>query len=202
MKINFKKFNLKLLKTLPDSEKRITFSTIVTLVRILLVPFIIIAMVMQHWGTAFLLFLVASFTDVLDGNIARWFNQRTFLGACLDPIADKILLISCFTTLAFAQSPLFGIPIWFVLLVLIKDMIVVFGSVGLFIIKRHLDVAPTVLGKATTLVQICFIIWLFACYFFQWLPMKTYGFMLGLVSFFVIITLVQYVKLGLQQLKS
>lgn len=202
MKINFKKFNLKLLKTLPDSEKRITLSTIVTLVRIILVPFIVWSMVAQHWGAAFWLFVIAAFTDVLDGNIARWFNQKTFLGACLDPIADKILLISCFVTLAFAQSPLFGIPIWFVLLVLIKDLIVVIGSTALFVVKKHLDVAPTVLGKLTTFVQVCFITWLFACYFFCWLPIKTYAFMLVAVSMFVIVTLIQYIKLGLQQLKS
>lgn len=202
MKINFKKFNLKLLKTLPDSEKRITFSTVVTLVRIALVPFIIISMVTQHWGVAFWLFLVAAFTDILDGNIARWFNQKTFLGACLDPIADKILLISCFFTLAFAQSPLFDIPIWFVLLVLIKDLIVVVGSTALFIVKKHLDVAPTILGKATTFIQVCFITWLFACYFFRWLPVKTYIFMLAVVSVFVILTLIQYVKLGFGQLKD
>lgn len=198
-KIDLKKFSFKLLKTLPESEKRITFSTLVTMARIFLVPFIIWSMVTQHWGFAFWLFSIAAFTDTLDGNIARWFNQKTFLGACLDPIADKILLISVFTTLAFVQSPLFAIPIWFVVLVLVKDMIIIAGSTTIFVSKKHLDVAPTILGKLTTLMQICFIIWLFACYFFSWMPVKTYFFSLFVVSICVIATLVQYVWIGFKQ---
>ncbi|MFC1842169.1 CDP-alcohol phosphatidyltransferase family protein [Candidatus Dependentiae bacterium] len=198
-KMNLKKFSLKLLKGLPEEEKRITWPTIFTLVRIILAPFIVGAMVTQHWGVAFWLFLIASLTDVIDGNLARWFNQKTFLGACLDPIADKVLLISCFATLAFVQSPLFSIPTWFVLLVLIKDSIVLFGALIIFISKGHLDVRPTILGKLTTFSQVLFITWLFSCYFFKWLPMKTYCTMLTIVSFLVIASLFQYVKVGLKQ---
>ena len=78
-----------------------------TLLRIASVPFIVASMVTQHWGIAFFLILFASATDLLDGFLARNFDQKTFLGACLDPIADKILILSCYFTLAFWQSPLF-----------------------------------------------------------------------------------------------
>ena len=75
-----KKFSFSLLKKLPAHEKKITFSTVLTLIRFALIPFIVIAMILQMWHVAFLLFIVAGITDVLDGWSARWFNQRTFLG--------------------------------------------------------------------------------------------------------------------------
>jgi len=181
---------------------RITLPTLFTLARIILVPFIVYAMVHQHWGIAFFLFLIASVTDVIDGNLARWLNQKTFLGACIDPIADKILLISCFATLAFFQAPLFSIPTWFVLLVVVKDTIIVFGGLAIFLVKGHLHVHPTILGKLTTFVQTCFIVWLFACYFFKWLPIRTYYTMLTVLSILVIASLVQYLKSGLVQLRG
>ena len=202
--INLKKFNFKLFKKLPAQEKRITVSTMVTLLRVILAPFIVVSMAYQLWGTAFLLFVIAALTDTIDGNIARWFNQKTFLGACLDPVADKVLLVSCFATLAFVQSPLpeFGIPTWFVLLVLVKDLIIIGGALIIFRIKGHLNVQPSWLGKVTTMAQIAFIIWLFACYFFKWMPVKTYYSMLGLVSVLAIASLVQYIQMGLAQLRK
>lgn len=187
---------------IPSHEKRITISTMVTLVRIALVPFIVGAILTQHWGTAFFLFVTASVTDVIDGYLARALNEQTFLGACLDPIADKLLLLSVFSTLAFAQSPLFTIPGWFVLIVLLRELIILSGAGIVYAVKGSLEVHPTRLGKATTLVQVLFVTWLFACYFFQWLPVKTYYGMLGLLLVMVIASCVQYVRMGVQQLRD
>jgi len=198
-KLNLKKLSLKLFQKLPPEEKRLTVSTWFTLARIILSPCIVVAMIYNKWGIAFFLFVIAALTDTIDGNIARWCNEKTFLGACLDPIADKILLISCFTTLAFIQSPLFSVPLWFVLLVLVKDMIIIFGGLLIYLYRGHLEVHPTILGKATTFAQICFIIWLFACYFFKWMPIKTYYTMLSVVSLLAILSLVQYIKIGFFQ---
>ena len=198
-KLNFKKLSFKLFQNLPKEEKRITLSTIFTLSRIFLTPFIVAAMITHHWGIAFFLFLIAAATDIIDGNVARWRNEQTFLGACLDPIADKVLLISCFFTLAFVQSPLFAIPLWFVVLVLLKDSIIICGSLAIFLCKGHLEVRPTILGKITTFVQTWFIIWLFACYFFNWLPIKIYYTMLGIMLVLVVATLIQYIVLGFWQ---
>ena len=197
-----RRLNLNFFKKLPPHEKKVTASTMLTLVRIALVPFIIGAMVVQGWGTAFTLFVIAAITDVLDGNLARWMNEKTFLGACLDPLADKFLVVSCFLTLAFVQSPLFIIPRWFVLFVLSKELLQIAGALFIYNKKGHIVVQPTILGKMTTLVQIGFIMWLFACYFFAWLPIKTYYCMLGLVLVLVCTSFVQYVRIGLQQLKS
>ncbi|MGB8367495.1 MAG: CDP-alcohol phosphatidyltransferase family protein [Candidatus Babeliales bacterium] len=197
-KINLRKFNLHLFHHLSAQEKRITIATLFTLTRLLLTPFIVVSMVESYWGIAFLLFLVAALTDVIDGSLARLCNQKTFLGACLDPISDKLLLLSCFATLAFIDTPLFAIPRWFVLLVLGKEILQVGGAIVLYNVKGHLDVRPTLLGKLTMVAQVCFIIWLFACYFFHWVPLKTYYTMLGILLMLVFVSLVQYVAIGMQ----
>ena len=198
-KFAVKKITARLFSNLPAEETRITISTMLTIARIVMTPFIVVAMIVGQWGVAFWLFIIASALDVLDGNLARWLNQQTFLGACLDPIADKILLVSCFAALAFVQSPLFSIPLWFVLLVLIKELIIIFGSFLIYFIKGHLEVSPTVLGKATTVAQVWFIIWLFACYFFGWVPVRTYYTALGILFVLVSLSLFQYIRLGVLQ---
>lgn len=197
-----KKFSFHLLKNLPAHEKRITISTFLTLIRLILIPFIVISMIMQAWHIAFTLFIIAGITDVLDGWIARLLNQRTFLGAALDPLTDKILTIAVFATLSFAQSPLFTIPHWFVMLVLFKELVQITGAIYIYIRKGHLTIAPTWLGKSLGLVQTAFVSWLFACYFFHWVPIKTYFVMLGAVTFLVILTFIDYLRIGFAQVRA
>lgn len=197
-----KKLSFHFFKKLPDHEKKITLSSCITLVRILAVPFIVAAMIFGYWGLAFGLFTLAAFTDILDGNLARWRNEKTFLGACLDPLADKALVLSVFFTLAFVQSPLFSIPLWFVLLVLFRELIMIFGALIIHHLKGHIEIQPTLLGKLTTVVQMGFIMWLFACYFFAWVPIKTYYSMLGIVLILVFITLAQYIRINVGRLYS
>ena len=186
----------KLFAQLSPSEKRITIPTMFTLLRIFLVPCIIVSMALHSWDWAFILFVIASVSDLIDGNLARALDQKTILGACLDPLADKFLLVSCFATLAFVQSPLFSIPLWFVLIVLCKELILISGVIFLYNKNGVFEIQPTLLGKLTTVVQVSFIIWLFACYFFGWVPIKTYCAMLTLVLVMVFGVLVQYIRIG------
>jgi len=188
--------------TLPAHEKRLTIPTIFTLLRVILSLCVVGAMLLQYWGAAFILFLVASFSDVLDGGLARWWNEKTFLGACLDPIADKFLVLSIFFTLAFVQSPLFHIPLWFVSIVFIKELILIIGSLVVYGKTGSLEINPTWLGKAAMFVQTSFITWLFACYFFHWVPIKTYYTMLGVVILCAISSLVHYLWMGFNYLIS
>lgn len=198
--VGYMKFDQTFFDTLHTCEKRITIPTVLTLLRILLVPVIVIAMIHQQWGSAFFWFFVAALTDTLDGALARRWNDKTVLGACLDPIADKILLISCFATLAFVQSPLFAIPHWFVLLILIKESIILIGSLLLLVTRSGFMVQPTALGKATTVVQVSFIMWLFFCYFFNWVPTKTYYSMIAIMVSFILFSFAQYVYIGVRYL--
>ncbi len=197
-----KKFSFHLFKKLPAHEKKITISTFLTLTRLVLTPFIVSAMVLDRWHVAFILFIIAAITDVLDGWIARCFNQRTFLGAALDPIADKIMVIAIFATLLFIQPFLFKIPVWLVLLVLIKELVQVTGAVIIYYKRGYLDIVPTFLGKANAVVQTTFITWLFSCHFFHWAPIKTYYAMLGCVASFVILTFIDYVRIGYSYVRS
>lgn len=190
------------LKKIPTNEYRLTFPTVLTLVRLISTPVIVSAMIKQRWGVAFWLIVVSSLTDLFDGYIARTFNQKTLLGAMLDPLADKLLVLSVYFTLAFVQSPLFSIPLWFVLLVLLKELILISGILFLYFKKDFLDIKPTLLGKITMVMQILFIIWLFACYFFHWLPVKTYYTALGALLVLVLSSLCQYGKIGFKYLHA
>lgn len=181
-------------------RERITFSTLLTIVRIFLVPVMVYAMLRDAWGLAFGLFVVAAITDILDGFLARLLKQETFLGACLDPLADKFLTLAVFSTLTFTQAPLFRIPVWFLVLVLCKELTQIVGALIIYAIKRRIYVAPSALGKMAMIVQTLFIGWLFACYFFGWVPVKTYYAMLALVLVLVFASFVHYVRIGWRQL--
>lgn len=195
-----KKIHIRLFKDLPAREFRMTVPTMLTLLRIALVPCIIACMVCHYWGLAFIFFFSATITDCLDGNLARLLHAKTFLGACLDPIADKLLLVSFFFTLVFLETPLFPVPLWFVLLVLLKELMVICGAAYILLSGRHLDVRPTLLGKATTVVQMAFIIWLFACYYLHWMPFKTYYMMLAVMLCMVLLSFIQYARIGSKRL--
>lgn len=196
-----KKISFQLFKKLPAHEKKITVSTALTILRLILIPCIVAAMIMNAWHTAFILFVIAAITDILDGWLARWLNQRTFLGAALDPLADKLLVLAVFSTLAFVQSPLFAIPRWFVLLVLAKEVLQIVGAIIIFIKKGHLTISPTRLGKWTMVAQTTFIMWLFSCYFFSWVPIKTYYAMLVGVLSLVFLAFVDYLRIGMSYLQ-
>lgn len=197
-----REINFQFFRRLPEQERKITFSTWFTIARIVLAPIIIGVMIAGCWGAAFGLFLAAASTDVIDGYLARTLGEQTMLGAYLDPLADKILVLSCFTTLAFVQSPLFTIPLWFLLVVLCKEIILIVGFFVVYFCYGHVQVRPTVLGKLTTLIQIGFIIWLFACYFFHWVPLKTYYTMLALMLMTVFASLLQYIFIGFSLLRN
>ncbi len=186
------------LSRIPADQKRITFSTVITLIRLMLIPLIVVAMLANQWGVAFFLFMLASLSDMADGYLARAMHQETLLGACLDPIADKLLIVSVFFSLACMRSPLFTIPMWFVVLVLIKELVLVGGALYMFLRKGEISIKPHLFGKMAAVIQMAFVAWLFLCYFFQWVPIKTYYTMLGIVLITMFISLIQYGMIGLQ----
>lgn len=196
------KLDRSLIQKLAGAKNKLTVPTLFTLLRILLVPVIVYAMITHAWGVAFFCFVIAAATDVIDGFLARLCDNQSLLGACLDPVADKFLLLSCFFTLAFIQTPLFTLPGWFFAIVLTKEVIILGGSLILLLSHCGFAVRPTILGKATTVVQVCFIIWLFACYFFSWMPVKTYVSMLAIMLCFVLLSAAQYIHIGLQYFLS
>lgn len=176
-----------------------THSNALTAARIALTPVIVVGIVKEWWIAVFVLFLAAALTDVLDGYLARLFNESSVLGEYLDPVADKLLLFSSFAALAAGHSPSFTIPWWFVTLVLIRETFLLLG--GLYCLKRRPQVPlePTVWGKLTTFFQILFILWLFICYFCSWAPAKTYYLLLILLAACTLFSGIHYFLRALQR---
>ncbi len=121
-----------------------------TLMRMLLVPFILISMLYGQHQMALYLFLAAAFTDGIDGIVARHFNQQTLLGAYLDPLADKIFLSSAF----FVQSLIGRVPWWLTILVLSRDVVIIATAVVTALATHVRSFPPSALGKANTAVQV------------------------------------------------
>jgi cardiolipin synthase len=132
-----------------------------TLLRILLVPVFIGFMTYGAYGLALLALLVAGLTDAIDGLLARKWNQQTRLGMLLDPLADKLLLTSGFITLATLHL----IPLWLVILVVSRDVILLLGTAVAHVTGTLIDVTPTFWGKGTTVLQLSYV---FLVVFLTW----------------------------------
>ncbi len=136
-----------------------TAANFITFVRILLVPFFFTALVSytpgkerERW-TAFLIFLAASITDMLDGFLARVTKTRTELGRFLDPFADKLLLLSGFLGLLFVPALPYHPPLWITVTIVFRDLLITAGLLMIFFIKGTFPIQPVFLGKVTTAFQ-------------------------------------------------
>jgi len=121
-----------------------------TILRILMTPLIIVLLLYKQVGAALALFLLAGITDGLDGFVARSRGQRTALGMILDPLADKLLLMSAVLVLTIMKE----LPWWFAIIVVSRDLILIGGALILYIFVGKLSMPPSWLGKATTGFQI------------------------------------------------
>lgn len=137
----------------------ITLATYFTLLRIFFVPCIIISMVGEVWLMATLFFVLASITDVVDGILARALNEVSWLGTLLDPIADKLMLITVYAGLVYGQFIPVKIPVWFLALVIANELIVLLGAGYWSLIKHEIAISPSRLAKLLGLGQFLFIFW-------------------------------------------
>ncbi|HEU4685447.1 MAG TPA: CDP-alcohol phosphatidyltransferase family protein [Nitrospira sp.] len=125
-----------------------------TLLRILLIPVYIGLLIYERYDHALAVLLLAGITDALDGTIARAANQRTRLGAFLDPLADKLLLTSGFITLSTTHV----IPSWVTILVVSRDVILLLGTAVAQLTDTEIDITPTFFGKGTTFLQLTYVL--------------------------------------------
>ncbi len=121
-----------------------------TVIRILLIPFFVYFMLNDKIFWALIVFMTASLTDGLDGYIARVYDLRTRLGAFLDPLADKLLLLTAYILLALLDH----LPLWLTEVVVARDMVILSGIFCLYLTNKKVDFSPSILGKITTLVQL------------------------------------------------
>lgn len=118
--------------------------------RILCVPLIVWTITSGHMLPAFLLFLAAGISDGVDGFLAKRFNMATELGALLDPLADKALIVSIYVALGFTEA----LPRWVVILVVSRDILIVGGFLLAILIERPMPVRPHPVSKLNTVAQI------------------------------------------------
>jgi len=130
----------------------LSIPNLITLGRILLVPVVVWAIASGAMWVAFVLFLVAGISDAVDGYLAKRFNMTTELGAYLDPLADKALLVSIYVTLGIAAA----IPRWLVILVVSRDIMIVGGVILSWVMGKPMKVKPLVVSKLNTAAQIIF----------------------------------------------
>ena len=122
-----------------------------TLLRIVAIPVFLIFLTDGRFGWALLVFVLAGLTDSLDGLIARLTNTRTTLGAYMDPLADKMLLVSAFVVLAFMEA----VPRWLTVVVISRDVLILSGYLTLFLLTQQaMEIRPSAFSKASTFLQL------------------------------------------------
>jgi len=121
-----------------------------SVLRIVSIPFFIILLSYDYHLAAFTIFVLAAITDACDGFFARLLNQKTVLGAYLDPIADKLLLVSSFIALVLIGL----IPLWLAVLVVSRDVLISIGILILRLTAYQIELKPSILSKCTTFLQI------------------------------------------------
>lgn len=128
-------------------------------------PIVVWAIAAGRLQLAFLLFMLAAVSDGVDGFLAKRFGMKTELGAYLDPLADKILIVSIYVTLGITQV----IPLWIVILVVSRDLMIVGAIILSWLVDRPMRIKPHAVSKLNTAVQI-----LYAC-----LVLASHGFQFG-----------------------
>ncbi len=190
----------------------LTLANRITIGRLLLIPvYILMALYyiqsvneghpeeMYRWF-ALMLFVITSFTDALDGYFARSRNEITRLGTLLDPLADKTLLISSLILLTGSWgSQCFNphLPLWYVFLVISRDVFLVLGSVVIHVVVGHTEVRPRITGKIATFFQMGLILWVLGQ-----APAAGFPWVLGMAAGFTVIAAYQYIADGIRQLEK
>lgn len=142
------------------SSRIITLPNVLTIIRMVLIPVFVSMLFYQRFVWALMIFVIAGITDGLDGLFARRFRQQSQLGRILDPIADKLMLVTSFVVLSMRgvfPTPLprhLPIPFWVTITVLSRDVFILIGAAAINIVTGFRNFRPSFPGKASTVVQI------------------------------------------------
>jgi len=170
-----------------------------TLLRMIFVPFVVNYLVDGHYLSALIVFVIAGFSDGLDGLLARSLHQQTLLGQYLDPIADKLLLSTMFLVLSILHK----IPWKYTIVVFSRDISILAASAVLFAIAGLRNFKPSIFGKANTFSQISavFFVLLFNIYPVRWVWIARVV-MLRAVFIFTILSALHYLILVQHRLRE
>jgi len=139
---------------------QVTLANKISIARIILIPFFITAVAYSRLDIALLVFIAAVISDGADGFIARTLKQQTQLGTILDPIADKLLLTSAYICLSMVGTipQHLRMPPYVPIIVISRDVIIVIGSIVVYVVKGDIKIAPSITGKITTFFQMAAIV--------------------------------------------
>lgn len=172
---------------------------IISLFRLILVIPFIYFFINEKMNFAFYIFLLAALSDGLDGWFARYFNCQSHLGLILDPLADKILIISCYVLLAFKSI----LPVWFVGIVLLRDTAILLGSfITLILLKHQQPLSPSLISKINTVLQMLQIVLCLVQSAFHHIPNNILLSLLFLVLCTSIISFFHYLYIWQKNLKT
>ena len=139
----------------------------ITIFRILLIPFFVVEVLYYmktgneaHRLSAILIFATAAICDGVDGYIARRYNQKSELGAILDPLADKLLLVSGIVLFSLNTPHLGSIPLWLTGTIIGRDLVILIGMVVIHMTVGKVAVRPRIPGKVATVLQMICVVWL------------------------------------------
>ena len=124
----------------------LTAPNLITFARLLLVPVMVWLLLEGNFGTALVVFVSAAVSDVVDGYLARRLHQQSYVGAVLDPAADKLMVLCTAVTLTWLKL----LPVWVAAAVVLRDVVIVAGFLAYRFLRGHVEMRPTWLGKANT----------------------------------------------------
>lgn len=142
------------------SSRIVTVPNLLTVFRMVLIPVFVSLLFYQRFLVALSVFIVAGVTDGLDGLLARRFNQKSQLGTILDPIADKLMLVTAFVVLSMRSvfpQPVpshLPIPFWVTVAVISRDVFILVGAAAINVVTGFRGFRPSMLGKINTVIQI------------------------------------------------
>lgn len=157
----------------PELSRRVfTWPNLISFGRIVLIPVFIHFILIARFDLALVTFAVAGISDGLDGYLARRLNQRTVLGQMIDPIGDKLLMLSSYLVLASSGSNFTPIPLWLTVGVIGRDAGIVCVATLIYWYTGFRDFKPAWPGKVSTVIQVCFIVFFLLAQL--WLPARQF----------------------------
>ena len=169
-----------------------------TVLRILLVPVFVTLLVYRKAGPAVLVFAAAAFTDLLDGWVARRHGLSSRLGAFLDPLADKMLLVASFATLTYLKV----LPAWIMIVVVSRDAILMLGALVVHMVGGRIYPRPSLAGKLATFFQILTVLAGLLTRYFDWRqPVALQG-IIWIAAAFTVVSGLQYIVQGMRYLHA
>lgn len=195
-----------------DTTNKLTLANKITTCRILLIP-VFVWLTLDYirdyqrgleveWerGLACVVFALATISDAVDGYIARRYNQKTVLGSFLDPLADKMLLVSAMILLSVRfkdGTPFSQLPLWFPVLVVSRDLILLAGTMLIHMFTGKMVVRPRLVGKCATFFQMITLGWVLLK-----IDQPSYLWPLYVAGFFTLVSGIWYVFDGVKQLNA